>query len=86
MIAKSSVLHWIAVAPFKDKETWSKKGSNNWKTQIMKSAMEHCLMIKVSQGNHRLTFIVVLYTHTKSLKVRKKLIKKNKRVSRTGRS
>lgn len=34
MTAKSSVPHWIAVAAFKDKGTWSKKGSKNWKTQI----------------------------------------------------
>lgn len=66
MTAKSSVPHWIAVAAFKDKETWSKKGSNNLKTLIMKSAMEHCLMIKVGQENHRLTVIVVLYTKTKA--------------------
>lgn len=72
MIAKSSVLHWIAEAPFKDKGTWSKKGTNNWKTQIMKSAMDLCLMIKVGQGDHRLTVIVVLYTHKKRPESKKK--------------
>lgn len=66
MTAKSSVPHWIAVAAFKAKGTWSKKGSNNWKTQITKSAMEHCLMIQVGHGNYRLTVIVVLYTKTKA--------------------
>lgn len=66
MTAKSSVPHWRAVTAVKDKETWSKKGSNNLKTLIMKSAMEHCLMIKVGQENHRLTVIVVLYTKAKA--------------------